>query len=56
MKRIQVKIDGQWKYLFCYCVNQGNKLITTDNRQKALKYYDLEYFQSHYANDEFRLL
>ena len=53
MKRLQVKIDGKWEYVFCY--DQWKQIVTTKNRLKALgAKRDLEYFQAHYMSKEFR--
>lgn len=53
-KKLQVKIDGSWKYVFA--TNPAHGIITTDKKEKALGARDLKHFQSKYANDEFRVL
>ena len=54
-KALQMRQDGNWKYVFCIVKNQGNKVAFTDDRRKALAAkYNLEYFQNHYANNYFR--
>lgn len=53
-KKLQVKIDGSWHYIFA--TNPARGIITTDKKEKALGARDLEYFQSKYANDEFRVV
>lgn len=56
-KRLQVFVENEWKYVFCR--NELKKLpIITDNRQNAIKgdNHSLQYFQSHYASLEFRII
>ena len=55
MKRLQVKIGDGWQYVFCRNA-QSNMIVTTDNRLKALPSHALEFFQSKYANHEFRIV
>lgn len=54
--KLQVYIDGLWHYVFCR--NESKALpITCNDRTKAIKgnSHSLQYFQSHYANLEFRI-
>jgi len=52
MKKLQIKREGEWKYVFCQ--NTG-AIITTETKRKALDAaYHLEYFRNHYGNDEFQ--
>ncbi len=52
MKKLQVKIGGEWKYVFCQ--NNG-RIITTETKRKALDAkYHLVYFENHYGNSEFQ--
>jgi hypothetical protein len=52
MKKLQIKRNGAWEYVFCQ--NAGN-IITTKTKRKALDAkYHLDYFRNHYGNDEFR--
>ena len=56
-KALQMNDNGIWKFVFCYVVNQGNKIAFTENRQKALNASDhLTWFKNHYANNEFRAI
>ncbi len=55
MKKLQVKINGEWKYVFCRNPRNANPIIT-ENRRKALGAIDLEYFQNHFGNHEFRVI
>ena len=52
MKKLQVKIDNKWKYVFCQ--NTGT-IITTEVKRKALDAkYHLDYFKSRYWDKEFQ--
>ena len=54
-KKLQIKVNGVWKYVFCYNEIQG--VITTKNKCKAVKGKNaLEYFESKNADQEFRLI
>lgn len=53
-KRLQVFKDNCWQYVFCY--NRQYGIIVTDDRKKALKERDLEYFQNKYGNNTFRVI
>ena len=54
MKRLQMLENGKWKFVFAYSGDIKGKIITTENRKKALSGIDLEYFQAHFANHQFR--
>jgi hypothetical protein len=49
---LQVKIDGQWRYVFSNNRSEGN-IKTTPSREKSLLARDATWFASHYANHEF---
>lgn len=54
--KLQVFIDGQWHYVFCR--NESMRLpVICQDKTKAIKgnAHSLQYFQSNYANNEFRL-
>jgi hypothetical protein len=56
MKRLQVKQNNVWKYVFGY--KGGTKELLTlrdDQRNIALQSNDLSYFQAHYTK-EFRVI
>jgi len=59
MKKLQMEVNGEWKFVFCY--NERDGVITTDNKSKAIPKYaidgesDLEYFSNKYGNNVFRL-
>ena len=36
MKILQILINGNWEYIFCWSVNQG-KIITTKRSEAAIK-------------------
>jgi len=55
MKRLQVKLNGNWEYVFCYNPRNAEPIITQDKR-KALLARDLEYFQIKFGNHEFRVV
>jgi hypothetical protein len=48
---LQVKIGEDWKWVFCH--NNG-AIITTENKQKALRGDDLPWWENHFGNNEFR--
>ena len=51
-KALQVLVDGNWQYLFCH---NGGRLVTTNDRRKALNAdYDLNWFENHFGNNQFR--
>jgi len=51
---LQVKLDGQWEYVFCYLVNKADPVITKDRRKALSAKRDLEYFKGKFGNHEFR--
>ena len=52
MRKLEIKMNNEWKYVFC---QNGGRIITTETKRKALDAkYHLDYFRSHYGNDEFR--
>ncbi len=55
MKRLQVKINGNWEYVFCSNKQQSIDPIITKVKTKALKAHALEYFQGKYGNHIFRV-
>ena len=57
MKRLQVKIDNKWEYVFCR--NARFVLpIVTKNKMKAIKgdSSSLDYFQNYFASQEFKIV
>jgi hypothetical protein len=56
MKRLQVYKNDQWKYVFCFDV-ENRKVMTTMDRQIALKgdKQSIDYFESKLANNIFRI-
>jgi hypothetical protein len=54
-KRLQVKTDKGWEYVFCYSGDTG-KLVTTQNRSKAIPGHGLAFFSNKYGNNEFRVV
>jgi len=52
MKKLHVKTEKGWEMVFCH--NNG-VIITTPDRSKALPQNALKYFQSRFANHEFKL-
>ncbi len=60
MKRLQVRLNGEWKYVFCRESSLSVPVIT-EHKEKALreKFGDgkrsLEYFENHFGHLEFRL-
>ena len=53
MNKLQVNVDGEWKYVFC--LNNAPKVITTDDSRTALPGDAIGYFQRKMANLEFRV-
>lgn len=52
--KLQVLKNGKWEYVFCRNVLTG--IETTQNKDKALVGQGaLDYFETKYANDVFRL-
>lgn len=57
MKRLQVLVGDEWKYVFC-----RNELkrdpITTEDKTKAIKgdEHSMEYFNTKFASHEFRII
>lgn len=56
MKRLQVLLDGEWKYVFCRNELERDP-ITTEDKKSAIKgiEHSLKYFQQHFGNHEFRI-
>lgn len=57
MKRLQVKINNEWKYVFCR--NERKDLpIITDDKLNAIKgdKQSKEYFENHFGTLEFRII
>jgi len=52
MKKLHVKTEKGWEMVFCH--NNG-VIVTTADRSKALPQNALKYFQSRFANHEFKL-
>lgn len=52
-KKLMVKVNGEWKYVFCRNILKAEPIIT-ESRRKALTASDIEYFQTHFGNHEFR--
>ena len=57
--RLQVLFDEknpncEWEYVFCY--DQWSQIVTTKDYRKALKGYDLDFFQNKYGNYHFRVV
>ena len=52
-KKLQVLKDGKWEYVFCRN-RLENKIITTNDRHKAIKAEGKRYFERHFTNDQFR--
>ncbi len=48
---LQVKTGGVWKWVFCH---NGGRIITTENKQKALRGDDLPWWENNFGNNEFR--
>jgi len=57
MKRLQVKIGKEWKYVFCRNERKSTP-ITTDNRKRAIKGDDdsIAYFRNNFASLNFRIV
>ena len=49
--RLQVKIRGKWRYVFC---KMDDHLVVTDMREKALRARDLAVFQQAFPSYTFR--
>ena len=45
-KRLAVKTEQGYQWVFCY--DQGHRICTTQDKRKALKPRDLEYFRNHF--------
>ena len=57
MKRLQVKIDNNWNYVFCR--NELKRLpIVTDSKAKAIRgdQKSIKYFSRYFSNLEFRII
>jgi hypothetical protein len=60
MKKLQVKVDSGWRYVFCRC---NGRIITLNDseKSKALPSFafrgesDLAWFTNEFGNNEFRL-
>ena len=55
MKKLQVKINNEWKYVFCR--NERTGLVLTENPANAIHgdKDSLKYFQSKFNGNEFRI-
>lgn len=53
-KRLQVQIDGEWKWVFARNPTRKNP-ITTDDKSKALDFYAKDYFERYFGNHKFRV-
>lgn len=53
--KLQVKINGRWKYVFCRNTTM-NDPVTTHDAQKAITGDALNCFQTNFANHEFRVV
>jgi len=55
MQKLQVLINGEWKYVFCRNPQMANP-ITTENKSKAIAAHkhSMAYFASKYANHKFQ--
>jgi len=54
MKKLQVKINGIWEFVFCRNWKKRDP-ITTKDKSKALTVNALEYFKEKFGNHEFRV-
>lgn len=56
MKRLQVLVEDEWKYVFCRNELKRNP-ITTEDETKAIKgdEQSLDYFKTKFASHEFRI-
>lgn len=54
-KRLQVKINGEWCYVFCRVPGKADPLTTPD-KDKALPDNDIDYFRLKFGNHEFRTI
>lgn len=53
-KRLQVKIDGKWQWVFSNTPRE-NHPVTTPKKEKAIKPDGMDYFKNKWANHEFRI-
>lgn len=52
--KLQVLIDGSWKYVFCYN-GETNRIVTTDDSEKSIiGRHGLNFFEKKYADHQFR--
>ena len=55
MKRLQVLKNGVWEFVFAYSGNVKGEILTVKDKTRALSAKkDLDYFQTHFANHQFR--
>jgi hypothetical protein len=55
MQTLQVKINNQWKYVFCSNKIQSKDPITTEFQCKALRKRDYDTFCKLYPEHQFRI-
>jgi hypothetical protein len=56
-RKIQMETPNGWRYVFCVSGNcPAGGIILTDSFAKALPYWHLEYFHTHFANRNFRAI
>ena len=53
-KKLQVQIEGEWRWVFARNSQYKNPLTTID-KSKALNHYAKPYFEQHFANLKFRV-
>lgn len=52
--KLQVLIEGSWKYVFCYN-GETSRIVTTNDSSKAIiGEHGLKFFQNKYADHQFR--
>ena len=51
--RLQVFKDDKWQYVFCH--NKRFGIITTADKNKALKGRDFDHFSNHFSNHQFKI-
>jgi hypothetical protein len=52
-KALQVRVDGNWHWVFCRAM-PSRKVITTEEKRKALLPRDLDFFRNEFPEQEFR--
>ena len=55
-KKLQMKVDAKWEYVFAYSAQVPGQIWTTKHPEKALDSRDLEYFQTRFSSREFRVV